>query len=92
MSNLYNEMIEFAKDNIAPFTTQVDAEAKFPVDSFKAIKDKKLTGLLVPKEFGGMGFGFYEHTQTVLALLGLHNKINNEEKIKEIFLVMMNIL
>ena len=45
MSNLYNEMIEFAKDNIAPFTTQVDAEAKFPVDSFKAIKDKKLTGL-----------------------------------------------
>lgn len=67
MSNLYNEMIEFAKDNIAPFTTQVDAEAKFPVDSFKAIKDKKLTGLLVPKEFGGMGFGFYEHMQTVLA-------------------------
>ena len=40
MSNLYNEMIEFAKDNIAPFTTQVDAEGKFPVDSFKAIKDK----------------------------------------------------
>lgn len=29
MSNLYNEMIEFAKDNIAPFTTQVDAEGKF---------------------------------------------------------------
>ena len=67
MSNLYNEMIEFAKDNIAPFTTQVDAEAKFSVDSFKSIKDKKLTGLLFPKEFGGMGFKFYEHMQTVLA-------------------------
>ncbi len=30
MSNLYNEMIEFARENIAPFTTQVDVEGKFP--------------------------------------------------------------
>ena len=67
MSNLYNEMLEFAKEHIAPFTNSVDEEAKFPVDSFKAIKEKKLTGLLVPKEFGGMGLGFEEHTQTVLA-------------------------
>ncbi|WP_148624867.1 acyl-CoA dehydrogenase family protein [Aliarcobacter cryaerophilus] len=67
MSNLYNDMLEFAKDNIAPFTTQVDVDAKFPEKSFKAIKDKKLTSLLVPKEYGGMGLGFYEHTQTILA-------------------------
>ncbi|MBL3519962.1 acyl-CoA/acyl-ACP dehydrogenase [Arcobacter lanthieri] len=67
MSNLYNEMLEFAKQNIAPYTKEIDDESKFPVDSFKAIKDKKLTGLLVPKEFGGMGLGFYEHTQTILA-------------------------
>lgn len=67
MSNLYNEMLEFAKENIAPFTDKVDIEAKFPVDSFKAIKEKKLTGLLVPKEFGGMGLTFEDHTKTVLA-------------------------
>ncbi len=67
MSNLYNDMLEFAKDNIAPFTTQVDVDAKFPEKSFKAIKDKKLTSLLVPKEYGGMGLGFYEHTQNILA-------------------------
>ena len=67
MSNLYDEMLGFAKESIAPFTAQVDEEAKFPVDSFKAIKDKQLTGLLVPKEFCGMGLGFYEHTQTILA-------------------------
>lgn len=67
MSNLYSEMLEFAKQNIAPYTKEIDDESKFPVDSFKAIKNKKLTGLLVPKEFGGMGLGFYEHTQTILA-------------------------
>ena len=65
--SLYEEMLEFAKENIAPFTKQIDLEGRFPVESFKAIKEKKLTGLLVPKEFGGMGLGFYEHTQTILA-------------------------
>ncbi|AXK49117.1 acyl-CoA dehydrogenase [Aliarcobacter trophiarum LMG 25534] len=67
MSELYNEMIEFAKESIAPYTQDVDCEAKFPIESFKFIKDKKITGLLVPKEYGGMGLGFYEHTQTILA-------------------------
>lgn len=67
MSNLYNEMLEFAKENIAPYTNAVDSEAKFPKESFEAIKNKKLTALLVPKEYGGMGLGFYEHTQTILA-------------------------
>ncbi len=67
MSNLYNEMLEFAKENIAPYTNAVDSEAKFPKESFEAIKNKKLTALLVPKEYGGMGLGIYEHTQTILA-------------------------
>ncbi|OCL86038.1 Acyl-CoA dehydrogenase [Aliarcobacter thereius] len=67
MSNLYDEMLDFAKKNIAPFTDAVDNEARFPLESFEAIKDKRITGLLVPKEFGGMGLGFYEHTQTILA-------------------------
>lgn len=40
MSNLYNEMLEFAKENIAPYTNNVDIEGKFPVESFKAIKGK----------------------------------------------------
>lgn len=67
MNNLYNEMIEFAKKNIAPYTESVDKTASFPIDAFKAIKEEKITGLMVPKEYGGMGLGFEEHTQTVLA-------------------------
>lgn len=66
MGKFYEEIIEFAKENIAPYTEQVDSDAKFPVNSFEAIKEKKLTGLLVPQEFGGMGKGLVEHTQTVL--------------------------
>jgi len=67
MENIYNTMVEFAKQNIAPFTNKVDADAQFPVDSFEAIKKEKLTGLIVPKEYGGLGLGLEEHTQTVLA-------------------------
>jgi len=67
MENIYNTMTEFATKHIAPYTDAVDADAKFPVDSFEAIKKEKLTGLVVPKEFGGMGLGLEEHTQTVLA-------------------------
>ena len=67
MENIYNKMTQFAQKNIAPYTDTVDENAQFPVNSFEAIKNEKLTGLLVPKEFGGMGLGLEEHTQTVLA-------------------------
>lgn len=67
MTDIYNKMIEFSKNNIAPFTVNVDENAQFPVESFEAIKKEKLTGLIVPKEFKGMGCGLEEHTQTVLA-------------------------
>ena len=67
MENIYNKMIDFAKQNIAPYTDKVDEDAKFPIDSFEAIKKEKITGLVVPKEYGGMGLGLEEHTQTVLA-------------------------
>lgn len=63
MTNIYDEMIEFSKNHIAPYTTNVDEKAQFPVDSFEAIKKEKLTGLIVPKEFGGLGYGLEEHTQ-----------------------------
>lgn len=66
MGKYYNEIIEFGKENIAPYTDEVDSLAKFPVKSFEAIKAKKLTGLVVPKEFGGQGKGLVEHTKTVL--------------------------
>ncbi len=67
MSDLYNKMVEFSKKEILPYTKDVDALAQFPTTSFEAIKREKITGLIVPKEFGGMGLGLEEHTQTVLA-------------------------
>ncbi|MBU3016055.1 acyl-CoA/acyl-ACP dehydrogenase [Poseidonibacter lekithochrous] len=67
MDNTYNKMMEFAQSNIQPFTQKVDEDATFPVDSFEAIKKEKITGLVVPKEYGGQGLGLEEHTQTVLA-------------------------
>lgn len=66
MGKFYEEILEFAKENIAPHTSEVDSEARFPIESFEAIKANKLTGLVVPQEFGGQGKGLVEHTETVL--------------------------
>ncbi len=38
MTNIFNEMTEFSKKHIAPFTASVDEKAQFPVESFEAIK------------------------------------------------------
>ncbi len=67
MTDLYNKMIEFSKNEILPYTSKVDSLAQFPKESFEAIKKEKLTGLLIPKEFKGMSLGLNEHTQTILA-------------------------
>lgn len=68
MKDFYEKTIEFAKNNVAPYTKDVDSNGIFPVNSFEAIKKSDLLGLVVPTEFGGLGKGLVEHTQTVLAL------------------------
>ncbi|AXX92284.1 acyl-CoA dehydrogenase [Malaciobacter molluscorum LMG 25693] len=67
MDNIYNKMLEFAKKHIEPYTTDVDKNATFPKESFDALKKERITALLVPKEYGGMGLSLEEHAQTVLA-------------------------
>lgn len=61
------KVLEFAKANIYPHTKEADEKGVFPQKSFEAIKKERLTALLVPKEYGGMGLGIVEHTKVIYA-------------------------
>lgn len=44
-------------DVLAEHAADVDARARFPVESLHALRDRGYLGLLVPTEYGGMGLG-----------------------------------
>lgn len=46
-----------ADQHIAPHTSDVDADGRFPSEAMRALADAGFWGLTVPTEFGGMGQG-----------------------------------
>ena len=60
------EMIrDFATKEIAPKAAQVDREAKFPAETFKALGKLDMLGLLVPTEYGGAGLDYRSYAIAV---------------------------
>lgn len=53
---------KLAQEIVAPITESVDKEGRFPKEAYDALKKQGFMGLLVPKEFGGLGFSIIEHT------------------------------
>jgi len=51
------------------FASAVDAESRFPVEAFEAVKAHRLLGIMVPKSLGGEGAGIAE-VADVCYLLG----------------------
>ena len=45
----------FAEERIAPHAAEVDREAEFPWDSFKACVSMELPALGIPEAYGGAG-------------------------------------
>ena len=54
-SDIKQYVREFAEAVIAPRSSQIDEEAKFPWDIFKEMVNNGLIGLTYPEEFGGGG-------------------------------------
>ena len=56
---LKNNPIELAREVstkvIAPLAVEIDEKGRFPKEAFEAFGEKGLLGLLVPKEYGGLG-------------------------------------
>ncbi|MFD2873822.1 acyl-CoA dehydrogenase [Mucilaginibacter ximonensis] len=57
---------DFAEKNIRPHVMEWDEAQTFPVELFKQMGELGMMGVLVPEEYGGSGFGYFEYV-TVIA-------------------------
>lgn len=60
------EMIrKFGEENIRPKLMEWDEAQEFPVPVMKKLGELGLLGVLVPTEYGGSGFGYFEYVTTL---------------------------
>ena len=55
----------FAQKEIKPHMMEWDEKQIFPVELFKKLGNLGLMGVLVPQEYGGSGFGYFEYITVV---------------------------
>ena len=58
-------MRDFAEKEIRPNIMKWDESQEFPVDLFKKMGELGLMGVLVPTEYGGSGFGYFEYITVI---------------------------
>lgn len=56
---------DFGAKHITPYVNEWDEKQEFPVPLFKELGKLGLMGVLVPEQYGGSGFGYFEYV-TVL--------------------------
>lgn len=59
---------DFAEKNIKPFLMDWDESQTFPVQLFKQMGELGLMGVLVPHEYGGSGFGYFEYMTAIIEI------------------------
>lgn len=55
----------FAKQYIKPHVMEWDESQEFPVNIFKELGKLGMMGVLVPQEYGGSGFGYFEYKSVI---------------------------
>ena len=55
----------FAKQHIKPHVMEWDESQEFPVHIFKELGKLGMMGVLVPEEYGGSGFGYFEYKSVI---------------------------
>ncbi|MDF2158763.1 acyl-CoA dehydrogenase family protein [Algoriphagus sp. CAU 1675] len=66
------EMIrDFGAREITPFRKDWDERQHFPIELFKKLGELGLMGVLVPQEYGGSGFGYFEYVTAIAELAKL---------------------
>lgn len=68
LDNLTSHAQEFGKRFIAPITESVDKEGVFPKDAYDALRKEGYMGLLVPKEYNGLGGKAIHHANVCYTL------------------------
>src|SRR5580658_751121 len=56
---------KLAKELLAPRADEIDRERRFPRENIQALGRSGLLGLVVPKEYGGIGAGIPEMAQVL---------------------------
>lgn len=70
------EMVrEFGKREIEPNKMKWDESQEFPIHLFKKLGSLGLMGVLVPQEYGGSGFGYYEYVTAIIELSKIDGSI-----------------
>jgi alkylation response protein AidB-like acyl-CoA dehydrogenase len=59
---------DFAEKDIRPNIMEWDEAQTFPLDTFKEMGKLGLLGVLVPEEYGGAGFGYFEYVTAIVEL------------------------
>ncbi|EIM78589.1 acyl-CoA dehydrogenase domain-containing protein [Nitritalea halalkaliphila LW7] len=69
---MISQMIrDFGAKEITPFRNKWDDEQHFPLELFKKLGELGLMGVLVPTEYGGSGFGYFEYVTAIEELTKL---------------------
>ncbi|MDQ3393732.1 MAG: acyl-CoA dehydrogenase family protein [Bacteroidota bacterium] len=70
------KMIEdFGVREIKPFMREWDDNQEFPVQLFKKLGSLGLMGVLVPQQYGGSGFGYFEYVTAIAELSKIDGSI-----------------
>jgi alkylation response protein AidB-like acyl-CoA dehydrogenase len=59
---------DFGEKHIRPRFMEWDETQEFPVEVFKKLGELGLMGVLVPTEYGGSGFGYFEYVTAITEL------------------------
>ncbi|MFN5630369.1 MAG: acyl-CoA dehydrogenase family protein, partial [Bacteroidota bacterium] len=59
---------KFGETHIKPKFMEWDESQEFPLEVFKKLGELGLMGVLVPTEYGGSGFGYFEYVTAIIEL------------------------
>ena len=65
---IINMVRDFAEKHIRPHVMEWDEAQTFPVETFKKLGELGLMGVLVPEEYGGSGFGYFEYVNVIVEI------------------------
>ena len=58
----------WGEDRLRPVVMQYDESQEFPVELFKELGEMGLMGIVVPEQYGGTGFGYFEYVTAIQEL------------------------
>lgn len=66
---MIRQMIQdFAEKSIRPYMMDWDENQHFPIETMRELGQLGLLGVLVPQEYGGSGFGYFEYVTAIVEL------------------------